>query len=132
MIDLGQKNRVLLVGAIKTGNHWCRFVVMNYYNILNNGATKTMTFQESNINRISGIDNLILDQKIEFYENLPSIKYCHSFHYDRIVPSKFNSVFDKFVYLIRNPFDQLISWFYYDIKHEELLKIINEIDLKEI
>lgn len=115
-------NRILLVGIQKSGTTWTRFVIFNYWNILKNGAQKTLTFDE-----LEAIH--ILRKKKGFYyldDGFPEVHHTH-FPYDgvgfmKIIPetSKWFDDFDKLIYVYRNPFDTMISYHKFMFNRDEI------------
>lgn len=104
--------RVLICGIQKTGNTWVRFVIFNYFNILDHKATKTLTFDELKVIHM-------LRKKKGFYhldDGFPEVHHTH-FPYNgvgfmKIIPetSKWFDDFEKLIYIYRNPFDTMISY----------------------
>lgn len=111
-------NKVLLNGIQKVGNTWTRFVIFNYYHIKNHGATKTLNFDELEaphlLRVIKGIDYPYADGfPLVFHTHLTYTGYGifdtdyhpkHHYYFDS---------FDKKIYLYRNPFDTMISYYYF-------------------
>ena len=97
-------NPILLTGYPKSGNTWVRFVIFNYFNILNNNADITLTFKQLNKTQVhtltDGFDK-------PFEEGYPIFYRCHD-SYRRVF-----DFFDKIIYVWRNPLDTLISYYYY-------------------
>ena len=114
---------VLVCGFPKTGNTWTRFVVMNYFNILNNDAKKTLTYKELSKIQRHQIEKDVSGHKsddykpFEFEEGFPPFYHTHVSY-----NNKFGYYFDKFdkiVYLIRNPCDTMVSYYYYLTNREK-------------
>lgn len=136
MIDKGRKNKVLLVGHPKTGNHWILFVVMNYFRILNFEETETATMKDIySFGRLKGITREMLKDGIkesDFLEGFPTILRSEYSRYHCLDFDHFYNSFDKNVYIYRNPYDVMISQFYYLIRQPNLLKYVKDIPLKSI
>lgn len=136
MIDAGRKNKVLLVAHPKTGNHWILFVVMNYYRILNFGATETATLKDIyNFAKLKGFtgemyNGIIKDS--DFLEGYPSLLRSEYSRYAFYDLDCFYNGFDKLIYMYRNPYDVMISQFYYLIRDPNRLELVKKISLKEI
>lgn len=106
--------RVLLCGYPKTGNHWCRFIVFNYYNIKNFGATKTLTFNE--LYKIN-YQKLEIINQVESIPNYLKIKEGFPFFIrtnSSVLALKYKDIYyDKIVYVYRNPYDTMVSYWNY-------------------
>lgn len=98
---------VLLAGFPRSGNTWTRFVIYNYFNILLNGADRTLTYEELN----SIQNHRVEDRSTEsFAPGFPTLYRTH-------LP--YQKVFDCFshiIYVYRNPLDTLISLYYWHSK----------------
>ena len=110
-------NTVLLCGFPKTGNTWIRFIVMNYFNILNHGATETLTYKELIRIQRHRIEYDLPGYKkdnykpFEFDEGFPPVYHTHV---SCIKPyTDYFDKFDKIVYILRNPYDTMISYYHY-------------------
>lgn len=92
----------LLVGFPKSGNTWFRFVLINYRNILKQGASKTVTYDELNRIQHHQIESWSYGS---FKADLPAFYSTHK---------PYRVTFDNFhiIYIYRNPLDVLISFFY--------------------
>lgn len=103
--------KYLLVGCPKTGNTWCRFVIFNYWNIKENDAKKTLTY-----NDLIGINKEIWDGSIKY----PQVYFSHLpangrdiFGIRKDKHYEIYNIVDNIIYIIRNPFDTMISYFHY-------------------
>lgn len=97
-------NKVLLVGFQKTGSSWVRFVIFNYLNILKNKATKTLTWDE-------------LEAIHTNKESNP--QFTHLAHDGQGIFKKFDfPEYDKLVYLMRNPWDTMISYWHWMVDRD--------------
>lgn len=120
----GRKNSILLCGFEKVGNTWIRFLIYNYFYVLNFGSKKTLTYEELR----SLTRNIPFFYKgrlkkgrspFKFKEGYPKVGYTHSSFDGYGLVGKINHItdfwnfFDKSVYIYRNPFDVIISNFYY-------------------
>jgi len=110
------KNTILLSSIQKAGSTWVRFVIANYYTILNRNITKSLTWDELEAPHLlrvqKGIDYPYSDgYPLVFHTHLTYNGYG-IFDYDPKMPSYFDS-FDYIIYLYRNPFDTIISYFHF-------------------
>jgi len=103
--------KILLVGFPKTGNTWTRFVIFNYWNILENSATNTLSYQE-----LIDIDKAIWKES----EQYPPVYFSHIPVNGKMLLGTHKGIrtqiykkVNKIIYVIRNPFDTMISYFYY-------------------
>lgn len=106
MNSLNVKNTILFTGIPKSGNTWARFVIFNYFNILNFNATKTLTFLE--LDEVQPHELQYPKTCFQpFKEGFPVFVRAH-YPYSKIFES-----FDKILYIYRNPLDTLISSYYF-------------------
>jgi hypothetical protein len=109
-------NTVLLCGIQKAGNTLCRFVIFNYFNVLNNKATKTLNWdelQKPHLDRVEhGLD-------YEYKDGFPMVFHTHNAYDGQGLNVKYEGYpeffqqFDKLIYLYRNPFDCMISYWHF-------------------
>ena len=94
---------ILLCGFPKTGNTWLKFVITNYATISSHGAKFTLTYTQ--------LDNI--------FKNPISLHHTHvplsgKLIYGSVknIPEYYNR-FDKIIYIWRNPYDTMISFWHY-------------------
>ena len=97
---------ILFSGFPKSGNTWGRFILFNYWNILNSGAKETLTFETLNEIQTHTLENQDTWQK-EFTSGFPIFFHTHLSYNNAY------SLFDKIIYVKRNPFDTLISFYHF-------------------
>jgi len=104
--------KTLLCGFQKCGNTYTRFVLFNYYNIKNNGATETLTWDELQK------PHLLREEKglNYFYtDGFPWIFHTHNAYDGQGLNVKYEGYpdyfkrFDKMIYIFRNPYDTMVS-----------------------
>src|SRR6056297_1951891 len=105
---------VLFAGFSKSGNTWLRFLIFNYYNIINNDSEKTLTYSE--LNDVVQPDDIgalhIKSPELKGTpEGYPDFIRTHQRHKNDYV------VFNKVIYISRNPLDVLVSSYYFHIKN---------------
>jgi len=120
-------NSVLICAIQKTGSTWIRFVMFNYFNILNNGATETLTFDElkkiHDVRRKKGFrkghPHVNKEVHTTLYEDgFPQIIHTHIGYngtafvknFPKAIYNKYFNQFDKIIYGFRNPYDTMISY----------------------
>ena len=100
------KKPLLLAGPMKSGNTWARFVIFNYYNIINHDAEDTLTHKELR----TQYNPYYLGEEVHPtpIEGFPVLFRTHRFY------QKIFDVFSKTLYVYRHPLDTLISeyWFF--------------------
>ena len=97
--------KILLFGYPKSGNTWLRLLLFNYRNLLlNPSASHTITYD-----RLNDLQNNIMDRGTIFLpkKGLPFFYRTH-----KIYINTYN-LFDKKVFIHRNPLDTLISSYYF-------------------
>lgn len=100
-----EKEKILLFGYPKSGNTWLRFLLFNYRSlILNPKLQQTLDYAQLN-----EIQNNILDRGTTYLpsKEMPFFYRTHHFH------SKTFKLFDKKIFIHRNPLDTLISAYYF-------------------
>ena len=122
------ENKILIYGFPKSGNTWVRFLIYNYLNLLNNiNVTKTISFD-----KLNELQNNVMDRGTTFYnkKGYPIIYRTHKIFVKPYL------LFDKRIFIHRNPLDTLISSYYFyknreipfsgdDKKYRDLLFDIN-------
>lgn len=115
---MNNMNTLLLVGFPKVGNTMCRFLILNYFRIKNFGVTRTLTYEELSIEQPHRIERDVMNSynlfgytPFQFKEGYPHLYHTHvganptyGFYFKK---------FDKICYLLRNPYDTMISYHYY-------------------
>lgn len=98
---------VLFAGHIKSGNTWLRFLIFNYFNILNKGADSTLTYKQLNneFQRDSLGDPVPIRGPIQGF---PHIVRTHLMYHN----PEFE-YFQKGIYIYRNPLDTLVSSYHF-------------------
>ena len=97
--------KILFFGYPKSGNTWARFLIYNYRNLLlNSDEEQTVSY-----NRLNTLQNNILDRGTTFLpeNNFPFVYRTHKIY------NKSYDLFDKRIFIHRNPLDTLISSYYF-------------------
>lgn len=97
--------KILMYGYPKSGNTWLRFLLYNYRNLLiNPEETHTISFD-----RLNSLQNNVMDRGTTFdvEEGFPLFYRTH-----KIVKKPYN-LFDKKIFIHRNPLDTLISAYHF-------------------
>ena len=97
--------KVLFFGYPKSGNTWTRFLIYNYRNLLLNPNEKqTLSYE-----RLNTLQNNIMDRGTTFLpqNNFPFVYRTHKIYI------KSYDLFDKRIFIHRNPLDTLISSYYF-------------------
>ena len=129
------KRKILLIGIQKAGNFEKAFTLFNYFNIKNNGATKTLTWEE-----------LMEIQKRRTYDVLeniddgyPLIYQSHrswegyGIHDFKPGFQKLFETFDAVLYCYRNPFDTIISYYHWTMDRDKPFEdVFNEIEVEKL
>lgn len=94
---------ILLCGFPKTGNSWLKFVICNYVSILSHGAKFTLSYSQLND---------IFKHPISLHHT--HIPFSGKLTYGSVknIP-EYYSKFDKIIYICRNPYDTMISFWHY-------------------
>ncbi|MBL1215747.1 MAG: hypothetical protein HND52_20430 [Ignavibacteriae bacterium] len=106
MKSLNVKDTILFTGIPKSGNTWARFIIFNYFNILNNNAEKTLTYVELDECQPHELQYPKTCFK-PYKQGFPVFVRAH-YPYSKIFDS-----FDKIIYIYRNPLDTLISSYHF-------------------
>ena len=97
--------KILLFGYPKSGNTWIRFLLYNYRNLLLNPNVKqTVSYKRLNI-----LQNNIMEKGTTF---LPEKGFPFIYRTHKIYKKTFN-LFEKKIFIHRNPLDTLVSAYYY-------------------
>ena len=100
-----EDEKILMYGYPKSGNTWLRFLLYNYCNLLlNNEEVETISY-----NRLNILQNNIMDRGTTF---LPEKGFPLFYRTHRINKRTYN-LFDKKIFIHRNPLDTLISSYYF-------------------
>ena len=97
--------KILMFGYPKSGNTWLRFLLYNYCNLLlNPNEDKTISFDQLN-----NLQNNVMDRGTIFniVEGFPLFYRTHKIY------EKPYDLFDKKIFVHRNPLDTLISAYYF-------------------
>ena len=99
------QQKILLYGYPKSGNTWVRFLIFNYFNLINNpNYLKTLTFDELN-----EIQSNVMDRGTT-NNNLPGLPLFYRTHK---VNNDCYKLFDFKIFVHRNPLDTLVSSYYF-------------------
>ena len=97
--------KILLFGYPKSGNTWIRFLMFNYRNLLmNSNEQETVSYD-----RLNALQNNIMDRGTTF---LPENGFPFIYRTHKIYKKSYN-LFDKRIFIHRNPLDTLISSYYF-------------------
>jgi len=127
-------DKVLLCGFPKAGNTWVRLFLANYFNILNFGATESLEKKAAiEIFKHNIIKEIEEKTPLTFKEGFPKVYHTHNSRLKTPEKIEFFNQFDKFVYIYRNPYDLIISFFYHVIvsKSKPLFLFIEKNGLKK-
>lgn len=123
---------ILFAGYQKSGNTWLRFLIFNYYNIIVNSAGRTLRYSELNEiyqNDTLGLPSNEIENKYPIsgpVKDFPYLIRTHSFFKNQY------RIFDKIIYISRNPLDVLVSKYNFYIKNRKKEESVsfpfNEID----
>jgi len=99
------QQKILLYGYPKSGNTWVRFLIFNYFNLINNpNYLKTLTFDELN-----EIQSNVMDRGT-INHNVPGFPLFYRTH--KLYNDCYN-LFDFKIFVHRNPLDTLVSSYYF-------------------
>lgn len=122
-------NHILICSIQKTGSTWVRFLLFNYFNILNNGALETLTWDK--LKKIHDLRRIrkIRKRKFEFDhkdDEFPDIYHTHLGYNGTGFAKNFPDIsfffdsFDKLIYVIRNPYDTVISYYKFIFNRDKI------------
>ncbi len=97
--------KILFFGYPKSGNTWTRFLIYNYRNLLiNSNEEHTVSYE-----RLNTLQNNIMDRGTTFLpqNDFPFVYRTHKQY------NKSYDLFDKRIFIHRNPLDTLISSYYF-------------------
>jgi hypothetical protein len=94
-------------GFPKSGNTWARFVIFNYFTLLQEDRATTLSYNELN-----SIQNNVLQHGtcFESQAGYPLFYRTHACVFKEM------NVFDKRLFIHRNPLDTLISYYHWHVK----------------
>ena len=99
------QSKILLFGHMKSGNTWLRFLLFNYRNLLlHPNTSETLTYKE--LNELQKND---MEKGTSF---LPKQGFPIFFRTHAIYKATYN-LFNKKIFIHRNPLDTLVSSYYY-------------------
>ena len=114
--------KILLFGYPKSGNTWIRFLIYNYRNLLlNSDVQQTITYD-----RLNALQNNIMDRGTTF---LPEIGFPFLYRTHKIYMNSYD-LFDKRIFIHRNPLDTLISSYYF-YKNREVPFLDDSVNIRE-
>jgi hypothetical protein len=114
--------KILLFGYPKSGNTWIRFLIYNYRNLLlNSDVQQTITYD-----RLNAVQNNIMDRGTTF---LPEIGFPFLYRTHKIYMNSYD-LFDKRIFIHRNPLDTLISSYYF-YKNREVPFLDDSVKIRE-
>jgi hypothetical protein len=134
--------KILLCGIQKTGNTWCRFVIFNYFHLLN-GNKETLNFDELKaIHLLRGFypNNLNPDSPRNseaLNDGYPLVYHTHigydgtGFILKRSAIKEWFDKFDGLIYIYRNPYDTMISYYEF-IKNRDPIPYNGKVDVSSL
>lgn len=100
-----KEDSILLFGYPKSGNTWLRFLIYNYqYLLLNPSNKETITFD-----KLNSLQNNVMDRGSVF---LPENSFPLFYRTHKIYNRPY-TLFNKKIFIHRNPLDTLISAYYF-------------------
>ena len=119
-------NNVVMFAHPKTGQHWILFFLANYHRIIYQNINKPIQWESLlEFGKFGGKINILAQNQMykEGLLHLLRVEYPYSYSLE---VKRFVDSFDKKVYLYRNPFDTMISMYYYFIANPLYIKQINK------
>lgn len=104
---------ILFAGYIKSGNTWLRFLIYNYFNIIINKASETLSYSELNTIQFDQLEKNAKPFKGST-EGFPHLIRTHN-HYNKAF-----QIFKKCICVYRNPLDTLVSAYHFRKDHETM------------
>lgn len=97
--------KILFFGYPKSGNTWTRFLIYNYRNLLLHPDEE----QTISYDRLNALQNNVMEKGTTF---LPEKGFPFVYRTHKIYKKTFN-LFEKKIFIHRNPLDTLVSAYYY-------------------
>lgn len=110
-LEAFEDNPVLFAGYIKSGNTWLRFLIYNYFNVLINNASETLSYHQLNKwQHLSLLDPIEPQLPPDGFPFLA--RTHHPYH-------KLFGRFQKGIFIYRNPLDTLVSAYHFTKKQAD-------------